>query len=195
ASMFDTIDVGDNANPLFVDIDNDGDDDLFIGNAEGSLFFYENVSGQFAFRTTTYGNIQPMKESAPSFADIDLDGDLDLFVGTFKGGVHFYRNEKPVSVNLPNPQSQIPNHCVLYQNYPNPFNPITHFRFSISNFGLVSLTIYNVLGVEVAALLHENKTPGEYTIQWDATGLPSGIYVAKLTAGLYQDRKRIVLIK
>ena len=82
-----------------------------------------------------------------------------------------------------NPRAIIPNEFALEQNYPNPFNPETHFRFSTSDFGLVTLRVYDVLGREVATIVNENLRPGEYTRTWDAGSLPSGVYYYRLTAG------------
>jgi len=82
----------------------------------------------------------------------------------------------------------------LEQNYPNPFNPTTHFEFRIANFGFVSLIVYDVLGKEVATLVNEDKPAGEYEVEFNATGLPSGVYFYQLRAGEFiQTRKMIFL--
>jgi predicted alpha/beta superfamily hydrolase len=84
----------------------------------------------------------------------------------------------------------------LEQNYPNPFNPKTTIDFSIAvgTYGRTSLRVYDLLGQEVAVLVNENVTPGSYTVRFDASGLASGIYLYRLTAGQFsQTRKMIVL--
>ncbi len=83
----------------------------------------------------------------------------------------------------------------LAQNYPNPFNPVTNFRFRISDFGLVSLKIYDVLGREIAILMNEQKPPGKYQVQWDASGFPSGIYFYRLKAGEFSEVRKMLLAK
>jgi hypothetical protein len=70
----------------------------------------------------------------------------------------------------------------LEQNYPNPFNPSTTLRFSIAESRMVELTVVDVLGREVAHLVHEQMQPGTYSVDWNASGLPSGMYVAVLRA-------------
>jgi aminopeptidase N len=70
----------------------------------------------------------------------------------------------------------------LLQNYPNPFNPSTTIGFSLPAVSRVTLTIYTVLGEEVATIASGTAGPGEHTVSWDATGRPAGVYVAELVA-------------
>lgn len=83
----------------------------------------------------------------------------------------------------------------LAYNYPNPFNPVTEFKFRITETGLVTLKIFNVLGVEVANLVDESKSPGEYSVSWDATNMPSGVYIYRLLAGSTAETGRMMLVK
>ncbi len=83
----------------------------------------------------------------------------------------------------------------LSQNFPNPFNPTTTIQFSIVNTQLTMLTVYDVLGREVAALVHEVKQPGRYIVQWDAGGMASGLYMYRLQAGSFVDVKKLILLK
>lgn len=90
---------------------------------------------------------------------------------------------------------EVPTTFVLEQNYPNPFNPTTNFRFSILDFGLVTLRVYDMLGRDVATLLNEVKEPGEYTVSWDATNMPSGVYFYRLEAGSFLQTRKMLMIK
>jgi hypothetical protein len=88
----------------------------------------------------------------------------------------------------------------LQQNYPNPFNPSTTIKFSIPYIDNVQvlpvqLKVYDVLGKEVAALVNEEKPDGEYEVTFDASGLSSGIYFYRLTAGNYTSVKKLILAK
>lgn len=83
----------------------------------------------------------------------------------------------------------------LYQNYPNPFNPTTTVRFTIPEEGRVSLKVFNALGVEVASLVDSVKPAGEYTIEFNGEGLPSGIYFLQLKSGAYINIKKMILLK
>ncbi len=92
------LDVGFNSIPTFTDIDNDGDFDLFAGEARGTISYFRNTgtatSPEFSFVTNSFAAISVGILSAPVFADIDNDGDADLFVGEygFGGNINFYRN-------------------------------------------------------------------------------------------------------
>jgi endonuclease/exonuclease/phosphatase family metal-dependent hydrolase len=83
----------------------------------------------------------------------------------------------------------------LHQNYPNPFNPSTNIGFRISDFGFVSLKIYDLLGNEVATLVNEELSVGEYEVEFDASGLTSGIYFYKLQAGDYNQTRKMIYLK
>lgn len=96
---------------------------------------------------------------------------------------------------LINPELDIPNEFSLSQNYPNPFNPTTTIEYSIKSTGMTSLKIYDMLGIEVASLVNEIKEVGNYSVVFNASQLPSGIYIYKLTSGNYVDTKKLILLK
>lgn len=83
----------------------------------------------------------------------------------------------------------------LAQNYPNPFNPTTTIQYSLANAGNVSLKIYDVLGREVANLVNGRQAAGEYTVQFNAANLASGIYFYRLQAGDFVQTKKMMLVK
>ncbi|MDO8470218.1 MAG: T9SS type A sorting domain-containing protein [bacterium] len=98
---------------------------------------------------------------------------------------------KPLSVReLPG----LPELFSLAQNYPNPFNPSTVISFQLTIGGSVSLTVYNLLGQEVATLVNEKLSAGKYEATWDANGFPSGTYFYRLMSnGLVQTKKMVLL--
>ena len=75
-----------------------------------------------------------------------------------------------------------PDRFELEQNYPNPFNPTTEFRYQIADISHVRLKVFNLLGEEVITLVDEEKAPASYTVSWDASAQPSGIYFYRLEA-------------
>jgi hypothetical protein len=83
----------------------------------------------------------------------------------------------------------------LLNNYPNPFNTSTNIGFRIKEKGFFSLKIFDVMGNEVASLLNENKSVGDYLIEWNASGLESGMYYCKLQNGSYIRVKKMLLLK
>ncbi|MCU0454420.1 MAG: DNRLRE domain-containing protein [Bacteroidetes bacterium] len=92
-------------------------------------------------------------------------------------------------------QPSVPEHIVLEFNYPNPFNPSTQIAYSLPADQTARLSVYNLLGVKVATLVDRPMTAGRHTVTWDATGMPSGLYLARLEAGGAIDMKRMVLAK
>lgn len=89
----------------------------------------------------------------------------------------------------------VPNEYSLSQNYPNPFNPTTNLEFGISELGFVKLKIYDMLGKEIKTLVNETKPAGKYTVTFDGSNLPSGIYFYKIEAGDFTQVKKMMLIK
>jgi len=83
----------------------------------------------------------------------------------------------------------------LYQNYPNPFNPITKIKYQIPELSFVIFKVYDALGNEVAILVNEEKTFGNYEVEFNAIGLSSGIYFYRIQAGSYIEIKKMVILK
>lgn len=92
------------------------------------------------------------------------------------------------------PQPEIPREFMLSQNYSNPFNPSTKIDYSVKERGYVQLIVYDILGKEIATLVSEVKSPGEYSVTFSGNGLPSGVYIYSLRInGLAENRKMILL--
>lgn len=92
-------------------------------------------------------------------------------------------------------KSNIPDKYYLSQNYPNPFNPITRLDFDIPKQGIVKLKIFDILGRDVVELVNEKKSPGSYSIDFNAAYLSSGVYLYKLESDGFVETKRMVLLK
>ncbi len=95
---------------------------------------------------------------------------------------------KPISTKTPESFS-------LSQNYPNPFNPFTKIDFELPVKSFVELVVYNSLGQTIAQLVNEQLKQGTYTVDWNASGSPSGIYFYRITAGDYTETKKMILVK
>jgi hypothetical protein len=90
---------------------------------------------------------------------------------------------------------EIPTKFALYQNYPNPFNPTTTISYDLPARSRVKLSIYNILGQEVATLVNSEQEPGRYSVKFDASGLPSGIYFYTLQTPYFTKTNKMVLVK
>ena len=143
-------------------------------------------------------------------------GDADRKTLYITSGNSVYRIR--IAVTGVEEHSSVPgDRYILYQNYPNPFNPVTTIGFRVAGFGLqnpgpgtqdpvsntrnpqpgsllVRLVVYDLLGREVAVLVDERKPAGEYTVQFNAAGLSSGVYYCRMTSeGFAQTRKLVVV--
>ena len=83
----------------------------------------------------------------------------------------------------------------LSQNYPNPFNPTTTFNYSIKEAGMVTIQVYDITGREVATLVSEPQSVGVYSVTFDGTDLPSGIYIYRMQANDFTAAQKMVLMK
>jgi len=90
---------------------------------------------------------------------------------------------------------EIPKHFELSQNYPNPFNPSTKIEYSIAKSSFVNLTVYDILGNQVAELVNESQTAGNYRYNFNGANLASGIYIVQLQAGDLHHIRKMILMK
>ena len=125
-----------------------------------------------------------------SFKDADLEAGIYYYRlkqidydGTFE-----YSDVIEVEVSVPFDYA-------LEQNYPNPFNPSTTIRYSVPENSLVNIKVYNLIGQEVTELINENKTAGQYEINFESNGLASGIYLVKMQAGDFTSTIKMTLLK
>lgn len=170
-------------------------------------FLNENVGyTTFAFgkilKTTDAGNTWKIYQSIANFGFYNMHF-TDVNTGYFVGGggvILKTTNGCGDPIGIEPISNNIPERFELYQNYPNPFNPVTKIKFYIpkSTSGrneLTSLKIYDILGKEIAVPVNEILAPGEYEITWDATGLPSGVYLYRFNSGEYKVTKKLILLK
>ncbi len=118
------------------------------------------------------------------------------------GGISRY--DSLVSSGIKKIGEDIPQKFSLSQNYPNPFNPTTKINYQLPIADFVKLSVYDILGNEVAVLVNEKQSPGTYQVEWpayrtesgrDGTNYSSGIYFYKIIAGDYSETRKMVLLK
>ncbi len=159
-------------------------------NNDGTLF-----AGTFSGVYTSSDQGQSWTElpgTVTSSTSIGVSGSGFVFVGTFDSGV--YRSIQ-TTTGVEEEEVGLPGLIALSQNYPNPFNPSTTIRFSIPKSAEVNLRIFNLLGEEVATLVSGHRDAGTHTVQWDATGQPSGVFFCRLRAGEFVETRKLVLLR
>lgn len=91
--------------------------------------------------------------------------------------------------------NEVPVDFMLEQNYPNPFNPTTNINFSIPKAGFTSIKIYDITGRLVQTLFEEQLAPGSYKAEWNASQMPSGIYIYRIESGSFTQSRKLILVK
>jgi hypothetical protein len=117
-----------------------------------------------------------------------------LFAGTRDAGV-WRRPLLEMITSVEGLSTDLPTHFSLDQNYPNPFNPSTTVSFSLPSKSFVSLKVFAALGREVSILVSEELPAGKYARQWNAMGLPSGVYFYRIVAGSWTETKKLLLLR
>jgi len=97
-------------------------------------------------------------------------------------------------------ETALPQKFTVHDNYPNPFNPATNISYDLLETGHVKVSIYNVLGQEIKALLDESQKSGSHSLQWDGTNksglkVTSGVYYYRIEAGKDSAVKSMLLVK
>jgi hypothetical protein len=101
------------------------------------------------------------------------------------------------TTNTNNNSQNLPSEFKLEQNYPNPFNPVTKINYAVKENSFINITVYNLVGQEIAILVNDYKQAGNYNITFDINGynMPSGVYFYKLTAGNFSETKKMIVTK
>ncbi len=136
---------------------------------------------------------QDLVTTAPSFVySFGVDQFNELYTLCSDGNVYKMRGTV-ISIN--GDPGIVPEGYSLRQNFPNPFNPATVIKFAIPASSFVNIKIFDISGREVVTLVNETKNAGNYSIEWNATGNPSGIYFCVMSVNGYSIEKKMVLIK
>ncbi len=129
---------------------------------------------------------------------LDIGAGADVCAGSITGNGQLL-GSGTVCGNLTDVETEdefnLPKEFALFQNYPNPFNPSTIIGYQLPKGCSVSLKIYDLLENEIVTLVHEHKEAGNYEVQFNASGISSGIYFYKLQAGDKSFIKKMSVIK
>lgn len=153
------------------------------------------MSGEAPFR----GSFQPIRPLS-KFNGQDPDGYWNLRIydrtagntGTLQAWslTLLYQSVTDVKDDI-----SLPSDYMLSQNFPNPFNPSTTIRYHLPEHLLVTIKIFNILGLEVVTLVNEEKPAGRYDVEFDASNLSSGIYFYRLQAGNFVVTKKMIFLR
>ena len=166
---------------------------LFITRGDNKINFLSTTSGNWQLSyTAPSGNYNHLSNGMP----------FDYFAVRDNGGISYCGCH---IIGIVQTENGIPLDYGLSQNYPNPFNPVTNISFSIPLLRgvtaeggqgvFVKLTVFDLLGREIAALVNQQMQPGSYNVDWDASNYPSGVYLYKIEAGDFVESKKMILLK
>lgn len=111
------------------------------------------------------------------------------------GSERFVVNIKPYESIVEEEEETVPESVELRPNYPNPFNPATNIVYYLPESQPIKLSVYNVVGQQVSVLVEDTMRAGEHTAIWNASDMPSGIYIVQLETGNRMFTRKITLIK
>jgi len=156
---------------------------------------------------TIFDNLYALKASKASNALAQIDTSLVLSPGKYYLEIQarstsyswmfpytFRLHATPVT-EVEDLLAQIPSTYQLFQNFPNPFNPSTTISFQVPVRGFVSLSVFDVLGREVATLVSQEMELGRHSVVWDASAFTSGTYFYRLQSGNHVETKKLILLR
>jgi hypothetical protein len=158
------------------------DDILFVCGKEGKIFKSADGGDNW---------IEQFTNITENLNAIDFINDTVGYSVGENGTILFTSNGGISSVE----EVLSPSGYYLYQNYPNPFNPTTNIRFKIADRCNVSLVVFDILGKEIAKLVGEEKPAGEYSVEFHAEGLTSGMYFYQLTTKQFTKTIKMLIVR
>jgi len=169
----------------------DAEGKVYCGSTLGGYFYCFDKDGNLLWKLDL-GDLE--YDSCPA-----IGSDGTLYIGTHISSLFPYHTQNLIAIkDKPDDVEEI-NKPVdkfnLSQNYPNPFNPVTTIKYSIPNESLVKIKIYDILGREVAALVNEQKTVGNYTVEFNGNDLASGVYFYQIKASGFTQTKKMILMR
>jgi len=206
--IFKTTNGGDNWTLQYKDSTKIFHDVVFTSNDTGWAIGQIGYSGSqgFVLKTTNAGQ-NWFNQQVPNTGYYEIFM-LNSNEGWVVGNNLLHTTDGGGTIGIKQITSEIPSSFSLEQNYPNPFNPVTKIKFNIqksvvsSLYSAVTLKVFDILGKEVATLVNEQLAPGTYSVDFDGTNFPSGVYFYQLRVedptrrtGEYVKTKKMLLLK
>lgn len=155
-----------------------------------SIQFYANtIIYDETIVDTTFAVVSPLTPSKNHFWRVSAINDYGTSYWSSTFGF------KTTATSDVTNEGQFATEFKLLQNFPNPFNPITEIRFSIPQGSYTTLIVYDILGSKIATLVDETLPQGSYSAKFNATSIPSGVYIYRLMSGGNVAIKKMMLIK
>jgi len=186
----------DGPDPIFsADLDNDGDNDLALGNCYSNNVSILSNNGDGTFQEAVNYELAKVPRSI-FLADLDNDLDLDLAISF----AVFDANCIAVLINRTNQTSvqeiyALPQNTAISRNYPNPFNASTTIKYALHRQSNVKIDILDLLGRKVTTVKDKFQPASDHQVVWNAEGATSGIYFYKLQADDYIITKKMTLVR
>jgi len=147
--------------------------------------FSDPAGTEFSWRVTFQGD---------SLSNIPAGGDT-LYLYTNKGlSIFDTIRVHGLTVNIDD-LPEVPASYYLSQNYPNPFNSVTKINYSLAHYGKITIKVFDILGREISTLINEEKPAGTHTVEFNAAGLASGVYIYRMQSGSYIISKKMLYLK
>ena len=162
---------------------------MSFGN-DGSVYRSANTSGRYELRVISFpASLLQLGENTIAFKMLSVGNRGGLMYDIIK-----LEAGNPVT-STAHLAVNTPKEFILDQNYPNPFNPETTIQFEIPENSDVKLGVYNILGQEIAVLVNDFRNAGTYSVSFNGSNIPSGIYFYRLESNGYNTTKQMLLLK
>jgi hypothetical protein len=178
------------------DMNGDGIRDILVSTQQPGLVRVVNGATGVAMFTYIWGtSLNERGDRCATLNSIDGNSTTEFIGGCRNGRIICFSGGNNTPIGIHNISGVVPDKYSLEQNYPNPFNPVTNIKFSVPKSTMVNLKVFDVTGREIWTLVDERLEMGSYEYSFNASGLSSGVYFYKLTAGDFSSVKRMVLVK
>jgi hypothetical protein len=173
---------------------------LFAGTRNGVFLLTDNSESW----TSVNEGLLKDREDSTKYSFVYALGVSDKYLFAAPGnfmmdcgtaGTGLWRRPLSELVGVTKEGSDLPLEFTLSQNYPNPFNPSTTIRYQLPIRSIVTIKMYNILGKEITTLVNEKKDAGKYSINFNGSSLPSGVYFYRIQAGSFAETKKMMLLK
>jgi hypothetical protein len=167
---------------------------LYSTQDPAKVFVLDGADGDILFEFL-FGTLTHRADRITRLDNIDGNTSNEFVACSRDGRIKCFSGGPSGVIGISQGSGIIPKSFALYQNYPNPFNPVTQIKFDIPKVSHVKLTVFDILGREVAVLVNGEMKPGTYNAEWNASIFASGIYFYEIKADEHRQVKKMILVK